>query len=242
MEQHWLEGLSVSFSGFQLLFGMLWSNHGEEHIQVLLRFTREQLTEHEQRRAQRLETEEYRLWMHQSREKGCRRFFRSIKIDEMPYKRPFQTKPRAERMQMRLAQWGAIWRIEQQPMQLLCMDELTQDGIEEARALPALTPESVWKTIRRLGNKAPGLDAIGFDMLKGLCFDAMQDLVHFFHAVEAGGTVPVQWQRNLIAMIPTSVDIETPIALVAKMYRLWCKLRWHVLKKWQGSLSIQMPW
>lgn len=82
MRQHWIEGIRVAFDGFFMLFGMLWSNHGEEHRQVLLRFTRQQLAEH-QKLAHDQETEEYRTWMLQAQGKGCRGLFRSIKRDEL---------------------------------------------------------------------------------------------------------------------------------------------------------------
>lgn len=39
--------------------------------------------------------------------------------------------------------------------------------------LPPLTPSHVWRTMRRVGNKAPGLDGIGFDLLKNLPHEAM---------------------------------------------------------------------
>ena len=57
-----------------MLFGMLWHIHGEEHIQVVLKFVRQQLEEH-QKRAHDVETEEYRSWMQSAQTKGCREFF-----------------------------------------------------------------------------------------------------------------------------------------------------------------------
>ena len=129
-------------------------------------------------------------------------------------------------MTLRLQQWGEIWGLGSQPLQLICLEELKQLGVQEASHFDPLTPGFVWRTIRGLSNKASGLGEIGFDMLKCLPYEAMGDLVQYFHAVEAAGVVPIQWQSNLIALIPKSAAIERPIALVASLYRLWCKLRW----------------
>lgn len=82
-----------------------------------------QLAEH-QKRAHDTETEE-------AQGKGCRGFFRTIKRDEMPYKR-CQNKPRIERMPLRLEQWGAIWWLELKPLQLPSLEELKLAGIQEA--------------------------------------------------------------------------------------------------------------
>lgn len=55
-------------------------------------------------------------------------------------------------MQLRLEQWGAIWGLESQPMQLISLEQLKQDGICEARDFPPLTlkgcgaPSVGWET------------------------------------------------------------------------------------------------
>ena len=65
----------------------------------------------------------------------------------------------------------------------------------------------------------------GFDFLKPLPYAAMRDLVHMYHKLEEQATVPKQWLVALVALLSKSAEIETPIALVATMYRLWCRLR-----------------
>lgn len=98
----------------------LWTNHDEEHFQVLLKFAKEQRTLHLEE-ALAAETETYRTWMSKATEKGCRGLYRTLTRDEMPYMRPFQGQPRTERMEMRLQQWGAIWRLQEPPSHLkLC--------------------------------------------------------------------------------------------------------------------------
>ena len=65
----------------------------------------------------------------------------------------------------------------------------------------------------------------------------MRDLVTMYHQIEADGIVPNQWLVALIAMLPKTAEIERPIALVATMYRLWCRLRNDYTKEWQGQLE-----
>ena len=103
------------------------------------------------------------------------------------------------------------------------MEQLISKGQEEAKTLPFLSDGHIWKTIKTLAIKAPGLDGLGFDFLRSLPREAMKDLRAFFQTVEEQSMIPNQWKASLIALIPKSTAIERPIALVATMYRLWCK-------------------
>ena len=80
-----------------LPYQMLFTEHDDEHVQVLLKFSKEQWTLH-QDEVFATETQEYRTWMIAASQKGCRGLFRTLKKDEMPYIRPFQSRPRTERM------------------------------------------------------------------------------------------------------------------------------------------------
>ena len=73
-----------------MLFDMLRKMHDDEHIQVLLKFTKEQRDLHQEQNFTE-ETEQYRTWMNKAAEKGCRGLCRCLKKDEMPFIRPFQT-------------------------------------------------------------------------------------------------------------------------------------------------------
>ena len=119
---------------------------------------------------------------------------------------------------------------------------MIQKGKEHAMQMKPITEKEVWKTIKMLSTKAPGLDGIGFDFLKALPYTAMKDIVDFYHQVEEHGTVPNQWLVSLIAMLPKSTGIERPIALVATMYRLWCRIRNSYTKEWQSQLEDEFPW
>ena len=70
----------------------------------------------------------------------------------------------------------------------------------------------------------------------------MTSSIHIFHQIEAQAVIPQQRTTLLIALLPKSVEIERPIALVATMYRLWCRLRSNYTKEWQNQLEDEFPW
>ena len=125
---------------------MLWTNHDAEHIQVLLKFAKEQRELHS---AESLvvETEIYRTWMSKAAEKGCRGLYR-LKKDEMPYQRRFQGQPRTERMASRLQQWGDIWKQQEAPHPPAALEHLQKKAQQHANDLQPLTDMHVWKTIK----------------------------------------------------------------------------------------------
>ena len=94
IQEHWHAEATVSLQGFQSLFEMLWYQHGDEHIHVLLNYAQQQRELHQAETFQR-ETEEYRQWLTTASQSGCRGLYRTLKRDEMPYLRPFQDQPRA---------------------------------------------------------------------------------------------------------------------------------------------------
>ena len=241
LEEHWNGEAKVTLEGFRMLFNMLWATHDEEHLQVLLKFAKEQRELHSAE-SLAVETEIYRTWMSKATEKGCRGLYRSLKKDEPPYQRPFQGQPRTERMASRLNQWGQIWKQRDEPHQPAALESLKQKAQQHANDLKPLTDMHVWKTIKQLSQKAPGLDGVGFDFLKALPFQAMRNLIDFFHEVEAQATIPNQWAVSLIALIPKNAEIERPIALVATVYRLWCRLRSPYTRQWQLDIQHEYFW
>ena len=70
----------------------------------------------------------------------------------------------------------------------------------------------------------------------------MRESVLLFHPLEEQATVPNQWLVALVALSPKSAEIERSIALVATMYRLWCRLRSNYTKEWQNQLEDEFPW
>ena len=180
---------------------MLWRQHDEEHIYVLLKFAK-QLRDLHQTESFQKETEEYRQWLTQAAHHGCRGLFRTLKKDELPFLRPFQDLPRTQRMPKRVEQWGEIWSVQEQPKPIACMEQLISKGQQEAKQLPFMTDEHIWRTIKSLSIKAPGLDGIGFDFLRTLPREAMRDLRELFQIIEEQAMIPSQWKTSLFAMLP----------------------------------------
>ena len=239
--KHWHEEGQVTQEGFVVLYQMLWGQYEPDHGQALLSYAKQQ-RELRQQQSTMAETETYREWLSQASLKGHRGLFRSLKKDEQPYLRPFQQLPREERMQQRIQQWGAIWGTREEQHKVTSLQAMIQKGKEHASHMKPITEKEVWKTIKLLSTKAPGLDGVGFDFLKALPYSAMKDIVDFYHQVEEHGTVPNQWLVSLIAMLPKSTEIERPIALVATMYRLWCRIRNSYTKEWQSQVEDEYPW
>ena len=105
-------------------------------------------------------------------------------------------------MQLRVQQWGGIWQHAEQAHEPKTLQALIYKGQEAAQALKPLSVHHVWKVIKTLGQKAPGLDGAGYDVLKALPYQAMPDLIALLHKIEETATVPNQWQASLIALGP----------------------------------------
>ena len=230
LEEHWNGEAKVTLEGFRMLFNMLWTNHDEEHLQVLLKFAKEQRELHSAE-SLAVETEIYRTWMSKAAEKGCRGLYRSLEKDEMPYQRPFQGQPRTERMASRLQQWGTIWKQKEEP------HPLEAEGPTTCKCPQALDRHACLEDDQTALTESAWLRWSWFDFLKALPYQAMRSLIDLFHEVEAQATIPNQWAVSLIALIPKNAEIERPIALVATMYRLSCRLRSPYTRQWQ--LDIQ---
>ena len=156
-----------------MLYQMLWGQFEPDHGQALLSYAKQQRELHQQQSTM-AETETYREWLSQASLKGHRGLFRSLKKDEQPYLRPFQQLPREERMQQRIQQWGAIWGKREEQHKVTSLPAMIQKGKEHASQMKPITEKEVWKTIKLLSTKAPGLDGIGFDFLKALPYSAMK--------------------------------------------------------------------
>lgn len=100
-------------------------------------------------------------------------------------------------MRLRVKQWGQIWHNTEAPLQVDALEALIQKGQEFAKEMQPLTQplmeQYIWKTIKQLSLKAPGLDGVGFDFLKALPFAAMKDIKEVYHHIEATGKIPAQW-------------------------------------------------
>lgn len=141
-------------------------------------------------------------------------------------------------MAKRVQQWGEIWGVRDDQHKVSSLPAMIAKGREHAKQMTPITEKKVWRTIKELSNKAPGLNVIGFDFLKALPYTAMKDIVTFYHQIEEHGTVPQLWLVSLIAMLPKSEVIERPIALVATLYRLWCRVRSNMAEPIRGRIPM----
>ena len=66
-------------------------------------------------------------------------------------------------MQKRLQQWGTTWAEQAEPLEPTTLQALIYNGQEAAKELKPLQVHQLWKTIRKLSNKAAGLDGAGYD-------------------------------------------------------------------------------
>ena len=176
VQDHWHPDANVTLDGFMLLYHMLNKEHDDEHVQVLLKFSKEQWKLHQETTFS-TETQEYRNWMNAASKKGCRGLFRTLKQDEMPYIRPFQHLPRQERMAQRETQWGKIWQLAEQAFEPSTLQALIYKGQQQAVELPTIHIHQVWQILRKLPQKAPGLDGAGYDFLRELPYQAMPDII-----------------------------------------------------------------
>ena len=172
----------------------------------------------------------------------CRGLFRTLKKDEMPYIRPFQHLPRQDRVAQREVQWGKIWQLADQAFEPSTLQALIYKGQQQAVELPTIHIHQVWQIIRKLPQKAAGLDGTGFDFLRELPYQAMTDVIALMQDIEQSGTIPNQWSASLIALLPKNADIERPIALVATLYRLWCRIRAGPTRQWQQQIQDTYVW
>lgn len=90
--------------------------------------------------------------------------------------------------------------------------------------------------------KAPGLDGVGFDFLKALPLQATPDIINLLRQIETQAVIPQQWTTFLVALLPKSAEIKRPIALVATVYRLWCRLRNFYTRQWQQDIQDEYVW
>ena len=187
-------------------------------------------------------SEEYKTWLAQAHSKGLRGLFRSLRQKDIPWQRPFQDLPLQERLQARQAQWGAIWIPVDEPCHIHGFRELREDAIEQARTLQPINPLSLQRVIKKLPHKASGPDGVSYDFLKQLPFEAIAQLANLFNQMEQEALLPTQLRMVNIVMIPKSLKVERPIALMSCLYRLWNRVRKQDIVKWQLSLDTAMPW
>ena len=118
IDQRWHDGAVVSKESYKMLFNMMWGQHDQEHIQVLMNYAKKQRDLH-QSTSFAAETEMYSEWLAKA---------------SLTFMRPFQQLPRQERMAKRVQQWGEIWGIRGSERKVTALPAL----IENARSMQPL--------------------------------------------------------------------------------------------------------
>ena len=125
-------------------------------------------------------------------------------------------------MEQRTQQWTAIWGQRQENHKVTSLPAMIDKGKEHAAKMKPIEDKELWRTIKLLSNKAPGLDGVGFDFLKALPYTAMKELAAFFY------------------------QVERPIALVATPYgtrkngRVSLKMNIHASERSQGQSACRL--
>lgn len=78
LAEHWHPDTTVTFEGFHMLYQMLWGQHDEEHVHVLLQYAQHQRELHEAESFEH-ETQQCREWMAKATKQGCRGLFCTLK-------------------------------------------------------------------------------------------------------------------------------------------------------------------
>lgn len=120
-------------------------------------------------------------------------------------------------MALRVQQWGSIWQQRDTALQ-----PLIEKGFEHAQELNPQTEDM----------SGPA----GFDFFRASPLQAMKDLIQVLNQNEAMASIPSQWTTSLVA------EIERPIALVASLYWLWCRLRSPYTRQWQLEIQQDDIW
>ena len=134
----------------------------------------------------------YQEWLEGAMVKGMRPLYKAIRAHEQVLVRPFRNKEAALRPYLRHAQWQEIWKSQNIPVPAV-VPELLGRAVAEAARIPALTTSQVQTRIKRLPDKAPGVEGWNNRMLKQLPHEAIGPLTELLNHVGHTGLAPGQW-------------------------------------------------
>ena len=139
-------------------------------------------------------------------------------------------------------QMHSIWsqleaRLKNSPERLALRAEASQ----QARGLAPLTFEQVKAACLGTGNKKGGLDGWSYRALRNLPDACYQQLAELFRSVELELAMPLQMRAVQVALLPKSPEKERPISLTSVLWRIFSKLRRHVLDGWMKEYVAHAP-
>ena len=183
----------------------------------------------------------YQEWLEGAMVKGMRPLYKAIRAHEQVLVRPFRNKEAALRPYLRHAQWQEIWKSQNVPVPTV-VPELLGRAVAEAARIPALTTSQVQTRIKRLPDKAPGVEGWNNRMLKQLPHEAIGPLTELLNHVEHTGLAPGQWSITKFTLLAKNQAIERPIGLCSVVYKAWLQMRYPLVQAWLQGYEKVAPW
>ncbi|CAE7485959.1 unnamed protein product, partial [Symbiodinium sp. CCMP2456] len=140
----------------------------------------------------------------------------------------------------RLKYWAELWRAQGRPPPHF--SELRRQAVAQARQLPAVTGQHMYRYIRSMPNKAPGLDGWDVPFLKALTREEVSTLAELWRAVELEGALPHPSSFTQYVMLPKNDRVERPIGLMSTLVKLGMKCRWELASRWIESNRAALWW
>ena len=185
--------------------------------------------------------ESYAVWLSNSSVGGLKPLYRCIRKYEASVERPFPSFSAASKLLLRLQQWSQLWKssgTKPEPG----FEDLKRRACEQAQALPGISDDRVQQYVCRAPLKAPGPDGWTPHFMRALSANQCHRLASIMREAELSGSFPEQWSVSLVILLPKSLEIERPIALMHVLLKTWMKLRWSLLEQWQTSFAPQAWW
>ena len=108
--------------------------------------------------------------------------------------------------------------------------------------LPAIGPAALQEALAKLPSKAPGPDGWSYEMLRALRGEALAELAGHLRRWEVSARFPQHIDITQYAMLAKSLVAERPIGLTHVLHRVYCKLRWDLVRAWEKDYDPQSPW
>ncbi|CAE7033136.1 unnamed protein product [Symbiodinium sp. CCMP2592] len=139
------------------------------------------------------ETDAVAEWLVMGTRRGMRPLFRCLSKAETNVARPFAEVAAESRPYERLKYWATLWQARGSPTPYF--PELRRQAVEQAKQLPAVTGRQMYRYIRSMPCKAPGLDGWDVPFLKSLSIEEVHTLADLWREVELEGVIPHQANR-----------------------------------------------
>ena len=187
---------------------------------------------------------QYQKWLEGASEGGLRPLFRSLKKSEVQTARPYLDLAVEVRPHARRAEWAEMWA----PGSLApilgttARVKLQRRARCQAQTLPAIGPDALQAALAKLPSKAPGPDGWSYEMLRALRGEALAELAGHLRRWEVSASFPQHIDMTQYAMLAKNLVAERPIGLTHVLHRVYCKLRWDLVRAWEKDYDPQSPW